>query len=274
MLKRSYVLMNEEPGDEGFGAGGEYEGFGPPEGEGEGLDAEPESAWLRDIDEETGYNTLKAAQQFPDHLRGLESRVYGKFGPLVERLNSLEKSLGTQVSLDTDKIAAALDKYDGSGSLKEALLPALQEAFQVNQLDESALRPYLEPVQQSMREQMGEALVLSRYDVDEIQDMIPDVVDGKFVPQTARQKDFASWYAQQDYATQQSLNEFGPAYLRALSKFENWEKGKTKERTEQAGDKSSRLARGQQPSSRGRRPAPAGPQTAEEAFLAGFNSVD
>jgi len=275
MLTQHSVLMQEDPGDDGWGA---EEGFDEqPSGEAvEDLSEEPqESAWLRDIDEDTGYNILQQARQFPDHLKGLESRLYGRLGPVVDKLNTLEKSLGSRTSVNAERIKEALDKYDGSGALSEALVPALQEALQTQPLDEAALSPYLSPMQEQMSKRMGESLVLSHYSPEEIGEMIPDVnQDGKFVPQNQRQKDFATWYSQQGYSTQEALNDFGPGYVRALRQFERWEKDRVKERTAAAGEKSGRLARGQQPSSQGRRPQKGGPQTAEDFFLAGFNEVD
>jgi hypothetical protein len=264
-------LMNEMAGEEGYdGAGGADVQM--PSGESEA--AEAESLWLRDIDEDTAYNTLQNARQFPDHMRGLESRLFGRLGPLQEKLNSLEKSLGSRVSLDAEKIRKALDAYDGSGALSEVLVPALTEAFQVNPLDENSIRPFVEPLQQSMQQQMAENLVLSHFSPEQIADIIPEVADGKWSPQSQRHKDFIDWYSQQGYDMQQSLNEFGPKYIHALRSFERWEKDRNQEREKAVGAKSNRLAGGQQPSSQGRRPRTAGPQTAEEAFLAGYNEVD
>lgn len=270
MLK--YTVMNENMGEEGFNGAGGAENVQMPSGESGA--AEPESLWLRDFDEDTAYNTLKSAQQFPDHMRGLESRLFGRLGPITEKLNTLEKSLGSRVSLDAEKIKKALDAYDPSGSLAESLVPALTEALNVSPLDENTIRPFIEPIQQSMSQQMGEALVLSHYAPGEIAAIIPEVSDGRWNPQSQRHKDFIDWYSQQGYDTQQALNEFGPNYIHALRSFERWEKDRNQEREKAAGDKSSRLAGGQQPSSQGRRPRQAGPQTPEEAFLAGYNEVD
>jgi len=273
MLTQNYVLMEEDSGDDGWGA--EEGAAEQPSGEAGEVLSEEQEAWLRDIDEDTAYNTIQQARQFPDHLKGLESRLYGRLGPVVDKLNTLEKSLGARTSINAEKIKEALDKYDGSGALSEVLVPALQEAIQVSPLDENTLSPYLSPLQENMSKQMGEQLVLSHYSPEQIAEMIPDVnQDGKFAPQNQRQQDFAVWYAQQGYATQEALNEFGPGYVRALRQFEQWEKDKVKERTNAAGEKSGRLARGQQPSSQGRRPQKGGPQTAEDFFLAGFNEVD
>jgi len=272
MFKLSSVLMDENDGDFGFdGAGGEELG-GEPSGEPDG--SEPESLWLRDLDEDTAYNTLRSAQQFPDHLRGLESRFFGRLGPITEKLTSLEKSLSSRVAFDSSKVKAALDAYDESGTLSSSLIPALEEALNVNPLDENTIRPFIDPVQQEFKQELGEALVLSHYSAEEISDIIPEVADGRWNPQSQRHKDFITWYSQQGFEKQQALNEFGPRYIHALRTFERWEKDRNKEREKAAGDSSSRLAGGQQPSSQGRRPRKAGPQTPEEAFLAGYNEVD
>jgi hypothetical protein len=268
MFKLWNVLKDEE-GDEGLAGGAEPEGEGEIEGE-----PEPPAGWLRDITEDDAYNTLQSAKQFPDHLRGLESRLFGRFGPLQEKLNSIEKSIGTRVNFDGTRIKKALDAYDGSGALSEALVPALQEALQVNPLDENAISPYLNPVQDNLRQWAAEQIVLASYDPGEIAEMIPEVVNGRFAPANQRQKDFVDWYSLQGYDTQQALLQFGAPYVQALRKFERWEKDKTQERTKKAGVQSSRLAGGQQVSSQGRRPKKGEPQTAEEAFLAGYNEVD
>jgi hypothetical protein len=125
-----------------------------------------------------------------------------------------------------------------------------------------------------MQQWAAEQIVLASYDPEQIAEMIPEVVDGRFSPTNQKQKDFVDWYSQQGYDMQQSLLQFGAPYVRALRKFERWEQDRTKERESKAGAQSGRLARGQQPSSQGRRPRTAGPQTAEEAFLAGYNEVD
>ena len=270
MLQLRFPYMNEAGEVDAGGAGG-VEGEAPVEGEQLDTAAEP---WLRDLSEDDAYNTLQSAKQFPDHMRGLESRLFGRMGPLQEKLNSLEKSLGTRSNFNTDRIKAALDKYDDTGTLSEVLVPALAEAFTTQPLDENALRPFLEPVQNSIQQQMGEQLVLSHYSPEQIAEMIPETQDGVFKATTQKQKDFVNWYSQQSYDIQQSLNAFGPNYVHTLRRFEQWERDKLKERQKTTGAQSSRLAGGQQPTSQGRRAKTAGPQTAEEAFLAGYNSVD
>jgi hypothetical protein len=275
-----YRLMNEMEGEEGYNGAGGAEGSSPVEGgpaSFEGSSAggdEPEPKWLRDFDEDTGYSILKQAQQLPDHMRGLESRLFGRFGPLQEKLNTLEKSLSTRVSLNTEGLKKALDAYDGTGALSEALLPALSEALNVSPLDENTIRPFIEPLQQSLTEQMGEKIVLAHYSPKQIAGIIPEISDGRWNPQSQRHKDFVDWYSQQGYETHQALNEFGPDYVHALRQFESWEKDRNKEREKAAGAQSTRLAGGQQPSSQGRRTRTAGPQTAEEFFLAGYNEAD
>lgn len=269
MFQRFYPMMQELDTEFDTGGAGEFEGM--PEGE---STEQPVEGWLRDIDEDTAYNTLQSAKQFPDHLRGLESRLFGRMGPLQEKLNQLEKSLSTRVSFNADAVKKALDSYDSTGTLSEALVPALQQALQVNPLDEQTIQPFLNPMAESLQQRMAENLVLSHYSPTQIAEMIPEVANGKWAPQTQRHKDFIDWFSAQGYETQQALNEFGPNYIHALRSFEGWEKNRIQERKRQAGDKSSRLAGGQQPSSQGRRPRTGGPQTAEEAFLAGYNEVD
>ncbi len=273
MFTLHFPLMDEI--DDQDLAGGaespEVEGESPS---GDASDSDAPEGWLRDISEDDGYAILSSARNFPDHLRGLESRVFGRFGPIQQKLDEFGKALNSRVSFDAGKIKAALDKYDGSGALSEALVPALSEALQINQIDESTLSPFLSPFQETLAQQQAEQLVLSHYDPQDIAEMIPEVKDGRFAPTNQKQKDFVDWYGQQGYDTQQALLNFGAPYVRALRRFERWEQDKNKERERAVGAKSSRLAGGQQPSSQGRRPKVAGPQTAEEAFLAGFNEAD
>lgn len=273
MFKLTDVLRDElEEGEDLAGAGLPE---GADEAGGESEVPEVPATWLRDMTEDDGYNILQSARAMPDHLRGLESRVFGRFGPIQEKINSLEKSLGSRVSFDGDRIKKALDAYDGSGALSEALVPALSEALAVNPLDENSISPFISPVADQLRQWASEQIVLANYDPQTIADMIPEVVDGRFAPNNQRQKDFVDWYSQQGYETQQALLQFGAPYVQALRKFERWEQDKTQERTKAAGAASSRMAGGQQPSSQGRRTRkPAGPQTAEEAFLAGYNEIE
>jgi len=265
MFKKLNVLMNEF--EEGADLGGES--LGTPEG-GEPDGSDP-SYWFRDLTEDDAYDRFNQVKQFPQQLSALESRVFGSMGPVMARLKGLESSIPTRASLNTEKLAAVLKEYDPA--LAEKLVPAFQEAFQVAPLDENALRPHLEPIQEQLQSWVGEQIVLSNYSPKQIAEIVPDVVDGKFAPQNQRQKDFVDWYAIQDYETRQALQGFGANYVSALRDFEGWEKGKTQERSKTAGDKSSRLAGGQQPTSPGKRGRTAGPQTPEEAFLAGFNEI-
>lgn len=274
---RMFPVLDEFSGDDG-GAGSadagadigaaDFESGGEEEAE-VGTEA---SGWLRDLSEEDGYNTLKAAQQFPDQLRALESRLFGRFGPLQENLNSVQKTLATRVNFDSSGLQKVLQEYDPT--LAEKFMPALEAALNVAPLDEQTLDPFLAPVQESLQKQIGEQVVLAAYDPEEISEIIPEVSeDGNWVAKTQRQKDFSTWYTQQGVPTQQALLNFGAPYVRALRSFERWEKAQVKEREKAAGAQSSRMEGGQQPSSKGRRVRASGPQTNQEAFLAGFNEV-
>lgn len=262
-----YSLMNEAGEFDGGGGGGGDEWDAQPQGEEQQV-----QPYLRDLTEDDVYDRLTRVTQYPDQLRALESRLFGSMGPISEKLQRLEKSVGTQVGFDPSKLEKVLQEYDPI--LAEKLVPALKEALRVNPLDEATLSPYLNPVQENMQGWMGEQIVLASYDPEEIGEMIPDVVDGRWNPTTQRHKDFIDWFAVQGLQTQQALQKFGAGYVRALKRFEKWEQDKVKERTKAAGATSTRLAGGQQPSSQGRRAASKSYATPEEAFLAGFNEVD
>lgn len=267
MFKLKHVFQ-DQAGEEGGSAGDEWEESAPTEEETE----EQPTTYLRDLTEDEVYDRLSRVNQYPEQLRALESRLFGSMGPLTDKLKSLEKSVGTQVGFDSAVLETALKDYDPT--LAEKLLPALKESLKVNPLDEATLSPYLTPMQEQMRNWMGEQLVLSAYDPEEIGAMIPDVVDGKWNPTSQRHKDFIDWFAVQGLQTQQSLQSFGAGYVKSLRKFERWEQDQIKERQRAAGAQSTRLAGGQSPSSQGRRGKATKYTTAEEAFLAGFNEVD
>ena len=260
-----YPLMNEAGEFDGGGGGDEWDA--QPQGEEQQV-----QPYLRDLTEDDVYDRLTRVTQYPDQLRALESRLFGSMGPISEKLQRLEKSVGTLVGFDPSKLEKVLQEYDPI--LAEKLVPALKEALRVNPLDEATLSPYLNPVQENMQGWMGEQIVLASYDPEEIGEMIPDVVDGRWNPTTQRHKDFIDWFAVQGLQTQQALQKFGAGYVRALKRFGKWEQDRVKERTKAAGATSTRLAGGQQPSSQGRRAASKSYATPEEAFLAGFNEVD
>lgn len=230
-----------------------------------------ESGWLRDLTEDDVYSRLQRVSEFPEYINGIESRLNGSFFQLQERLNGLERSLGTQTSFNTDKLKKVLEDYDPK--LAEALVPALIEAIKVSPLDAETLRPHLDPISNKLTEAFGQQLVLSIYPPEVLEEIIPPVKGGKFAPEGQRHKDFIEWYSQQGYQTQQALLSFGAPYVNSLRKFEAWEQSKKQERTRSAGNKSSRLAQGQIPSSQSRRTRAAGVQSAEDAFLAAFEEV-
>jgi hypothetical protein len=201
----------------------------------------------------------------------VESRFNGNLSQLQERLVGLEKSLGSRTSFNADKLKKVLEDYDPK--LAEILIPALSEAIQVSPLDETALRPYLDPVSSKLTEAFGQQLVLSVYPPETLEEIIPPVQNGKFAPEGQRHKDFIEWYSQQGYQVQQSFLSFGAPYVNALRKFEAWEQSKKQEKTKSASNKTSRLAQGQIPTSQSRRTRDAGAQSSQDAFLAAFEEV-
>jgi len=229
------------------------------------------SYYLRDLTEDDVYSRLQQASNFPDHLTGLESRFNGSFSQMQERLAGLEKSLGSQTSFDFSKVQKVLTDYDPK--LAEILVPALTEAIKVSPLDETIFRPHLDSISNKLTETFGQQLVLSIYSPETLEQIIPPVKSGKFAPEGQRHKDFVDWYSQQGYQTQQALLNFGAPYVNALRKFEEWEQSRKQEKTRSAGNKSSRLAQGQVPTSQSRHTNTAGPQSAEDSFLAAFEEV-
>lgn len=247
------------------GEGGEL----PPGGEG-GEGQEP-IMFLRDLDEDSAYDILQRARETPDNLTALESRLQGNLGQLSERFSAYEKGIPTQASIDVEKLQKGLEAYDPK--LAEVLGPLLQEAFQTAPLDETTLRPHIDPVREEMQEWMGQQLVLSAYSPEAIAEIVPPVKDGRFVPEGQRHEDFMNWYSKQGYQTQQSLLSFGAPYVQALRAFERWESKLNEERADKAGKQTQRLQNGQVPSSRSRKPPQPKAPSADEAFMAGFDEA-
>ena len=263
----SNPLLNEE-GDE----------FDPNLGdlnEGEGDDGdggeEAPATYLRDLTEDEVYDRLGRVPEFQPQLTAMESRLNGGVNDLASRLAAYEKGLPTQAAFDSEKLIKGLEAYDPK--LAEVLGPLLQDALQVNSLDENTLRPHLDPMQDAMRQYVGEQLVMSAYSPEAIAEIIPAVKDGRFVPEGQRQKDFADWYGQQGYESQQALLSFGAPYINALRRFEKWEADRNKQRADASASKQGQLETGQVPSGQNRKPAQPKKLSNEEAFLAGFNEI-
>lgn len=254
--------MNEELQNDGY----EQEGI-VPEG-GDEAAAEP-SYYLRDLTEDDVYSRLSGMKDIPNHLSALESRFSGNLNKFSERMNGIEKSLGSRTSFSPEKLQSALEAYDPK--LAEVLIPALQEALQFSPLDSAALRPHIDPVRNELQDWVGEQIVMSAYSPEALAEIVPPIQDGRLAPQGQRHEDFVEWYSQQGYATQQALVSFGAPYVNALRAFERWEQAKNKDRGQAAAGKSARLANGQMPTGQGRRPPQGRKQlTPEEEFLAGF----
>ena len=227
--------------------------------------------YLRDLSEDDVYSRLQRVSEFPEYINGIESRFNGNFSQVQERLNGLEKSLGSRTTFNSDKLKKVLEDYDPK--LAEVLVPALMEAIQVSPLDETTLRPHLDPISDRLTKEFGQQLVFSVYPPETLEEIIPPVKNGKFAPEGQRHKNFIEWYSQQGYQTQQALLSFGAPYINAIRKFEEWERSRKQDRAKAAGDKSSRLAQGQLPTSQSRSTKGAGAQSAEDAFLAAFAEV-
>jgi len=237
-------------------------------GEGEGVEPTP---YLRDLMEDDVYDRLQRMGEVPDTLRAMEDRLTGTGRDLASRLAKLEKGLPTQPVLNIEAITKGLEGYDPK--LAETLGPLLQEALQVTPVGEETLKPFLDQLREDVMEQVGRQLVMSAYSPKALEEIIPQVEEGRFSPQGQRQKDFVSWYEKQGYETQQALQSFGPGYVQALRAFEAHEKKLTQDRADAAAGKAGRLKEGTQPSSQDRR-APAPKQkTPEELFLEGIAEV-
>jgi len=239
---------------------------------GDGDLPEPPAAYLRDLSEDDVYERLGRVNEFQPQMTAMESRLNGGVGDVAARMSAYEKGLPTQASFDVEKLTAGLEAYDPA--LAKVLGPLMQEAFKTNALDETTLRPHLDPMQDSMRQYVGEQLVMSAYSPEAIAEIIPAVKDGRFEPEGQRQKDFADWYGQQGYESQQALLSFGAPYINALRKFEKWETDRNTQRADASASKQGQLETGQVPAGQHRKPAQATKKLSDEdAFLAGFNEI-
>jgi hypothetical protein len=156
----SNPLMNEEEEIDPNAELGE-------EGEGEVI------PYLRDLTEDDVYERLGRVNEFQPQLSAMESRLNGGVNDIASRLDAYEKGLPTQAAFDGEKLIKGLEAYDPR--LAEVLVPLLQEAFQVSSLNENTLRPHLDPMQDSMRQYIGEQLVMSAYSPEAIAEIIPAV---------------------------------------------------------------------------------------------------
>ena len=234
--------------------------------------------WLRDIDEETGYNILTTAKNLPEKLSAFRDQAFGKIGGLERELKKVSEALAkanSQVAIDPEPLRQLIEKYDPELA-KLGFHEVLANAIKVSPIDEQSLSPYLEPLRQQLGDSdIGTQIVLSHYDAEDLNAIVPPAdPKGNMIPETQRHKDFLTWYELQPLSTQTALERFGPKYVHALRKFEKWEGEQKKERAQSAADKTQRLAGGQQPSGGRRAGATGGPKTAEEAYYQAWNEDD
>lgn len=264
MFKLHDILMNEAEAGEALGGEAEDEAL-------------PPSYFVGEFDENTVIDRLKYAGELPDRFNALESRIGQQVSPLMQRLDELQRSMGTQAQFDPkfEKAGAALREYDPG--LADKFLPALIEdlkaSLRINALDKSALEPYLNPMLEERSTRQAEATTTAMLDIVGIhpEELVARDAQGGFAePQTELQKDFASWWGLQDAATQTALKTYDLGLVQSLNRFKQWRADRVKEKGEEAGVSSARLRGGQQVSPGGRRAAPAGKLTTEEE---GFNSV-
>lgn len=269
-------VLQEEYGNEGQPGGATLGGDFPPADAMPEIGDDPKPAepvnFIRDLAEEDVYNRLSDVKEFPNRLSALESRLAGRFGPVMERLQGLEKERGTQAAVNLEALAPLKEYDENLYSVLEKILPDL---IKVQQLDDAAMRPYLDPVHDKFQGELGESIALAFFSPEEIGEIVPDVDDnGIFAPKTDLQRSFVDWFSQQGYQTQEAMSRLGPGWVRAMKSFKEWDGSKRKERETAAAKDKERLAGGASPSSQGRRaPVNKGPQSEEEAAQMGFDEV-
>lgn len=235
-------------------------------------------AWFRDIDEDTGYNILQQAKEFPDRLNAVRDQAFGKMGGLERQLKELSafaQKVGTQAALDPEPIRKILEKYDPALAAA-GLAEAIAEAVKVTPFDETMLSPYLSPLREQLGElPLGAQIVLSHYTKEDLDSIVPPAdAQGNLAPSTQRHKDFIRWYELQPHVVQTSLEQFGPQYVHSLRSFEKWERAQQDKKVQSSGNAVQRLAGGQQPSAQRKSGATRVAQSAEEAFVNAWNEAD
>lgn len=222
--------------------------------------------YLRDMTEDDVYGILSKARHYDEQLDMTVSPLAKQLQAIEQRLNGFTPSTG---QVDVEKLRAVLEKYDPGLA---GLADALAEAIQFTPINKDTLAPYLEEIQSQFGDlPIGNQIVLSHYDAEEIASIVPPAgQDGNPMPQTQRHKDFLTWFNQQSPRTQQSMQSFGPNYVRALRKFETWEREQLEARKEAGAAAGSRLAGGVSPSAKGRSGGTTQPSL-DDFFLQGFN---
>jgi len=256
--------MEEEPG-----AAGE----GPLDsGADESVNSDPEYLF-GDVTSDEAAERFGYLRNLPEQLRGLEARVGESVSPLMEQLQSLQQNVGSQPVFDPklEKVQSVLKDYDPN--LAETLLPALIEdlkgSLNITPLGAEAIQPHVNPMlenaQQTMVEQLVPLLASSLpFDPNELVNRDPTNPDQIREPQTALQKDFATWWEQTDMPTQNALASIGIPYLKALQQFGKWRAERMKGQGQAAGAASARLSSATQPSTAGRRESPSNELLTEE----------
>lgn len=268
---RQEAVSPEAGGDVGGDAGGPsvvgggYDNEAERPDVGESDSVEP-TLWLKDLTEDDAYGILSKARHFDEKLETSLSPIQQQFAEFQRFMEG--SNVPHEPQIDVDKINSILEEYD-PGLAKTGLAQALAESIKFNPISQETIAPMLKESIGDLP--VGNQIVLSHYDIDDVKAIVPPSdQNGSPVPETQRHKDFLSWFEIQSPSTQQSLQVFGPGYVRALKKFESWEQEQKQNRTQAVEDKSSRLAGGVQPSAN-RRSGGSSAMSSRDLFLAGFN---
>ena len=280
-MKTNYILpkyLDEETA--GLESGGLPEGPAVDDG------AVPEQTPEYMVGEYTAddvVNQLNYTKELPNQLRGFESRISALVTPLLENMQEIQNNFAKEPGFNPklEKLAEALKGYDEN--LANALLPALQEdltnSFNYTPLDNQTLETMIGPILQQQRQNEMLNLVpalLANLSFDPETVVNRDAENNVLDPATDLQKDFQTWWEQQDASTQQALSTYDIGYARAMHRFANWRAERLKGKGEAAGAASARLKGAAQKPTSGARQQTSRQLTTEEdgyrAYLASKRS--
>lgn len=273
-LPLTYKYEDEAKADDSFDSDAGADSLSGEEGS-----AETPDYFIGELTQDQVLERLNSSADFPESMRGLESRVTAQVNPIMERLGALQEQLGTQQKFEPnlDRIKAVLSEYDPA--LAEKFLPALMEdlagSMSSAPFDVEALAPHINPMLQQMQHDQMAMMVpalLDKLPFDAEAVVNRDPADGSKIlePSTDLQKEFKTWWDHLDAPTRAALGNYDIGYARAMHTFGKWRAGRLKGKGEAAGDASTRLSASRQIRTGGRRQQP---QSRLETESDGFQSV-
>jgi len=245
----------------------------------EGGDAASPNFFVGQYTEDQVAERLGMLDGFGQHIEAVEGRFNESLSPLAERLQELEKSLGSRQSVQVPaeliaEIDAHFSKWDpklgeGVGALFQRLLT---ESVKSAPLDENALRPYIEPMlrEQEYKTETAWLEAIEPHLGFQIEDLHQD---GEL------KKEFYGWLRLQPRSVHEAVTAARPdgyvahprAFGKVMQSFDKARKQKLKSESDNATASSARLSGARQTSSSATG-SPSRKQSSDP-FADGFNEV-